>query len=143
MVQNSAYPQCLQFIQDRLQNCSSHSGCPLPNGRLLPKRIIALGSDNESLSLYEAFQDIGLYAALSYCWGKGSTLLKTTQSTLETFKDHIPWEKLPRTLQDAVVITRKIGLKFLWIDCLCIVQDSRSDWEIEATKMVSIIATPS
>jgi hypothetical protein len=135
VAQNSAYPQCFQFIQDRLHNCSSHSGCPLPNGRLLPKRIIALGSDNESLSLYEAFQDIGLYAALSYCWGKGSTLLKTTQSTLETFKDHIPWEKLPRTLQDAVVITRKIGLKFLWIDCLCIVQDSRSDWEIEATKM--------
>jgi hypothetical protein len=135
VAQNSAYPQCFQFIQDRLHNCSSHSGCPLPTGRLLPKRIIALGSDNESLSLYEAFQDIGLYAALSYCWGKGSTLLKTTQSTLETFKDHIPWEKLPRTLQDAVVITRKIGLKFLWIDCLCIVQDSRSDWEIEATKI--------
>ena len=135
VAQNSAGPQCFQFIQGRLHDCTSHRGCPTPNGRPLPKRIIDLGSDNESLSLYEPFQDIGVYAALSYCWGKGSTLLKTTQFTLETFKDHIPWEKLPKTLQDAIVITRKIGLKFIWIDCLCIVQDSRSDWEIEATKM--------
>lgn len=135
MAQNPAYPQCFQFIQERLGNCSSHSGCPLPIGKLLPKRIIDLGSDNDSLSLHETFQDVGLYAALSYCWGKSSTLLKTTRSTLETFKNHIPWEKLPRTLQDAVAIARKIGLKFIWIDCLCIVQDSRSDWEIEATKM--------
>jgi hypothetical protein len=102
---------------------------------LLPKRVIDLGPDNESLSLYETSQNTGLYAALSYCWGKGSTLLKTTQSSLKSFKDHIPWEKLPKTLQDAIAITRKIGLKFVWIDCLCIVQDSRSDWEIEAAKM--------
>ena len=135
VAQNSADPQCFQFIQNRLCNCSSHRGCPLPTGALLPKRIIDLGSDNESLSLYETSQDIGLYAALSYCWGKSSTFLKTTQSSLKIFKNHIPWEKLPRTLQDAIVITRKIGLKFIWIDCLCIIQDSRSDWEIEATKM--------
>jgi hypothetical protein len=102
---------------------------------VLPARVIDLGLNNGKLSLYESNNEMGGYAALSYCWGESSVLLKTTRSNLDAFRHHIPWSKLPRTLQDAITIVRKIGLRFIWIDCICIIQDDRADWEVEAAKM--------
>lgn len=45
---------------------------------------------------------------------------------------------LPPLFQDAIIITRQLGLRYLWIDSLCIIQDSLRDWETEAAKMASI-----
>ena len=45
---------------------------------------------------------------------------------------------IPKTFQDAVLITRKLGYRYLWIDSLCIIQDSASDWQIESVKMADI-----
>ena len=42
---------------------------------------------------------------------------------------------MSQNLQDAVVVTRLLGLRYLWIDSLCIIQDSKSDWEEEGSKM--------
>ncbi len=42
---------------------------------------------------------------------------------------------MPQNFQDAVLVTRLLGLRYLWIDSLCIIQDSKSDWEIEGSKM--------
>ena len=89
------------------------------------------------LSLYEPKRLKGNYVALSYCWGNGQSLVKTTASTIVGFNRHIPWQMLPQTLQDAILITRRLGLQYIWIDCLCIIQDSTSDWEYEAGKMGS------
>ncbi|RFN50619.1 het-domain-containing protein [Fusarium flagelliforme] len=50
----------------------------------------------------------------------------------------IRYESLPKSFQDAVAVTRSIGVRYLWIDSLCIVQDDRLDWEIESSKMASI-----
>jgi Heterokaryon incompatibility protein (HET) len=41
----------------------------------------------------------------------------------------------PSTLQDAVTVTRNLGLRYLWIDALCIQQDDKKDWDKEALKM--------
>lgn len=50
----------------------------------------------------------------------------------------IPWAELPNTFQDAITVTRMLGLKYIWIDSLCIVQDDAQDWEREAAKMAII-----
>lgn len=50
----------------------------------------------------------------------------------------IPWASIPRTFQDAIDITRKLGLKYIWIDSLCIVQDDREDWRRESVQMAAI-----
>ncbi len=47
-------------------------------------------------------------------------------------------EELPKTFRDAVEITRRLNLRYLWIDSLCIVQDDPNDWEFEASRMASI-----
>lgn len=46
--------------------------------------------------------------------------------------------EMPKTFQDAVVITRKLGIRYLWIDSLCIIQDSAQDWHHEASLMSSV-----
>jgi len=50
----------------------------------------------------------------------------------------IPESDLSRSFQDAVTFTRWIGIRYLWIDCLCIIQDDEEDWEKESAKMASI-----
>jgi hypothetical protein len=50
----------------------------------------------------------------------------------------IPVQSMPQTFKDAVKITRKFGIRYLWIDALCILQDSKSDWEVQATEMAAI-----
>jgi hypothetical protein len=50
----------------------------------------------------------------------------------------IPIEKLTRTFTDAISITRELGIDYLWIDSLCIIQDSNHDWEAESALMSSV-----
>jgi hypothetical protein len=135
LAQNAGSSECFQYIQDRLHTCcNSHTACLQPSGTL-PKRVIEIGPGNDQLALRETTCEVGHYAALSYCWGESKSLLKTTNSTLDLFKRNIPWHRLPRAIQDSIEIGRKLSLRFIWIDCLCIIQDCRSDWEIEASKM--------
>lgn len=58
-----------------------------------------------------------------------------TKATLEDLKDGIALTFLPATFQDAIKITRHLGVKYIWIDCFCIVQDDPQDWEREAACM--------
>lgn len=51
---------------------------------------------------------------------------------------NISLSDLPPLFQDAIIITRQLGLRYLWVDSLCIIQDSLRDWETEAAKMASI-----
>ena len=50
----------------------------------------------------------------------------------------IPFSTLPQSFQDAVTVTRKLGIPYLWIDSLCIIQGDAQDWEVEAAKMGSL-----
>ena len=74
---------------------------------------------------------------LSHCWG-GQQPLTTTIHSLAQRKSGIPLNTLPALYRDAVTITRKLGVSYLWIDSLCIIQDSHEDWIAEATKMGDI-----
>ncbi|KAG4439969.1 hypothetical protein IFR05_004543 [Cadophora sp. M221] len=80
---------------------------------------------------------MGSYAALSHCWG-ASQIITTTTSTLSQRKSLVAFESLSKTFQDAVHITHNLGLKYLWIDSLCIIQDDLHDWETESKKMAAI-----
>lgn len=66
------------------------------------------------------------------------TPLTTVTSNLKDRMDSIPMETLPQTFKDAVIITRNLGLRFIWVDSLCIIQDSMIDWEYEAARMADI-----
>jgi hypothetical protein len=61
-----------------------------------------------------------------------------TRESAEDLKEGIAISFLPKTFQDAIKITRRLGIRYLWIDCLCIVQDDAADWEAEAANMAAI-----
>ena len=77
------------------------------------------------------------YAALSHSWGSAPQFT-TTKSNWTKLAANISFDALPPLFQDAVIITRQLGLRFLWLDSLCIIQDSLRDWETESSKMGSI-----
>lgn len=79
----------------------------------------------------------GQYLCLSYCWGSHLPL-RTLKANLAEMARGIPWDKLPKTFQDAVHLTKVLGLSYLWIDALCIVQDDPTDWSWEASRMSTI-----
>jgi hypothetical protein len=77
------------------------------------------------------------YIALSYCWGTAQHFT-TTSANLARMKERIHWDELPQTIKDAVTITRALGIQYLWVDALCIIQDSQEDWEAESKKMADV-----
>jgi hypothetical protein len=78
-----------------------------------------------------------LYATLSHCWGH-TRQLKSETSNLNDFRVQVPESKLCKTFKDAIAIVKYLGLGYLWIDSLCIVQDDLGDWRRESAKMSSI-----
>ncbi|KAF1950390.1 HET-domain-containing protein [Byssothecium circinans] len=135
------------LVKRWIDKCTStHTHCNATNanhGSLLPKRVLAVGNeDNKGIHLFETStpntpHHTGPYIALSHCWGQ-SQHLTSTQSTVQNWKQNIPWDRLPRTFQDAIATTRSLGIPYIWIDSLCIIQDSATDWEAEAAKMGAI-----
>jgi hypothetical protein len=118
---DAAHPQCQMTI-------SSSDG-------QVPSRLIEVGSDTASgLRLREDVPTHSKYATLSHCWGNHKPM-ELLHSNIERLKVCIPSSELPKTFQDAVEVTRKLDLQYLWIDSLCIIQDSEEDWLKESALM--------
>ena len=81
------------------------------------------------------------YIALSYCWGRNATAVKkTTEKTLDDHQRGIRDQDLPVLHQEAVALARGLKINYLWIDALCIIQDSTEDKEKEIMQMGNIFA---
>ncbi|KPA37801.1 tol protein, partial [Fusarium langsethiae] len=119
--------------------CNEHPSCR-PNQTVLPTRVIDMGNDihNPYVKLRETGgNEHARYIALSYCWGKAPGSL-TTKSTLEDRKQQISIYDLPKTHQDTIHLSRQLGIRYLWIDSICIFQDDLEDWDRESANMLSI-----
>lgn len=79
------------------------------------------------------------YVTLSYCWGNHiETPWVTTTDNLSSRQSRLGLVGLPQTLRDAITITRDLGYNYLWVDAICIVQNSLRDWEHESAMMGSV-----
>jgi heterokaryon incompatibility protein (HET) len=81
------------------------------------------------------------YVTLSYTWGTSPQFL-TTEQELEQLKapGALVDKPIPRTVRDAISLTEKIGFRYLWVDALCIIQDSESHKRMQISKMHLIYA---
>ncbi|KXJ87064.1 heterokaryon incompatibility protein-domain-containing protein [Microdochium bolleyi] len=150
-------PEKHAIVKSWLSECElHHERCrtSVPTGpRTLPRRLIKLGSVaglatcrlvlSESEPLHESIE----YAALSHCWGQTTHPLRTTRANLESLSTRIPTSatgqegiSLPRTFREAIDLCRSLGIWYLWIDSLCIVQDDAEEWATEAARMKDVYA---
>ncbi|KAH7333321.1 heterokaryon incompatibility protein-domain-containing protein, partial [Rhexocercosporidium sp. MPI-PUGE-AT-0058] len=128
--------KCLKHHKE----CRDHG-----HGIGLPTRVIDVGPSDGSKDprLYIPAKSTAgpsaefRYVSLSYCWGEKQNFV-TTLENLESLKAGIPWDSLPQTMKGAISITRGLGIRYLWIDALCIVQDSLEDWTNESVKMADV-----
>ena len=96
---------------------------------------LGISSDGPTVKVIETqpFQHVE-YMTLSHCWG-GSIPLRLLTANLEASKTSILLSSLPKTFQDAFSVVGWFGIKYLWIDALCIIQDSDDDWAHESGRM--------
>ncbi|OJD28943.1 heterokaryon incompatibility protein [Diplodia corticola] len=131
----------MQLAVDLLRNCrENHARCQGQGP--LPKRVIFVGSpEDEHPRLHKSNGEEAHYAALSHCWGDKFAAVRTIKSTISTESlrtKSISLDSLPQTFRDAIVITRRLGLRYLWIDSLCILQDCEEDWHCHSESMRDI-----
>lgn len=138
---NTGSLETLVIAKSWLEEClDNHSGVCIPHHRELPRivptRLIEIDGSAASLSLSKAHNPNVQYLILSYCWGKEQPdELKLQKTNEASFHQSIPFGDLPRTVADTVVVTWKLGYRYLWVDRLCIVQDDYEDWKREASRM--------
>ncbi|KAI1342690.1 heterokaryon incompatibility protein-domain-containing protein [Xylariaceae sp. FL0016] len=139
LLQDAGGPEAFDILRSWLGDCkANHPQCRSAFSAgsaavpALPTRVIDVGCEQPRLFLANGTS--APYAALSHCWGK-IEIRRTLQDNVHDHIESIPVEQLPKTFQDAIKITREVGLRYLWIDSLCIVQDDPEDWKREALVM--------
>jgi hypothetical protein len=137
-------PTVLGWIDEYSKN---HPACMLKGplaGR--PARIIDVGTADDFSDIYlclDAELDRGYkFITLSYCWGNPVNVVTLLRASIDAFRRQIPFNTLPRTIRDAIAFTRRLikayGIRYIWIDSLCIVQDSDDDKTRELALMGDI-----
>ena len=112
---------------------------------VLPKRLLDLRFVAQKglvrLVISQSLPQDAVYATLSHCWG-GQCEKTLTVDSLKDFEEGLLLSSLPKTFQDAIIVTAKLSVSYLWIDALCIVQDSVDslEWRQEASIMGDIYA---
>lgn len=149
---NSGSDGCLSLAKRWLETCTKEHGkrCQIADMNVVPSRLLdvspELGIDAVKLVSLPEYDKLGnptsvKYAALSYCWGI-EPFMTTDSSNIRAMQLSILPSLLPRTIQDAIRITRYMGLRYLWVDSLCILQGTdkaaRQDWLSESWKMGQI-----
>ncbi|KAK4444751.1 heterokaryon incompatibility protein-domain-containing protein [Podospora aff. communis PSN243] len=131
-----AQARIAQWMEDCKRNHPNClGGAPMP----LPTRVIAVGTEGAEPFLYETKGAMGQYTALSHCWGPPDKRPPTTvRANLSVRKRGIPIGELSPTFLEAVQLTRALGIPYLWIDSLCIIQDDERDWAREAARMADV-----
>jgi len=122
-----------------IKTCDEEHECIRRSGPKIPRRVLDVRNDRVRLRETTGEDHGARYACLSHCWGTDPTaMLRTTSSNLSSHQEDILWARLPRTFQDAVSFTRKLGVNLLWIDSLCIIQDDARDWQQQSADMANI-----
>jgi hypothetical protein len=109
---------------------------------VLPTRIIHVGAPDAALRprLIETNGKLGHYVTLSHCLRNvvDGHSLETNEANLKNHLAGIPWDDIPIIFQDAMTITHRLGLEFIWIDSLCVLQDSPQDQLRESARKGTI-----
>lgn len=137
-----------EIIRAWLEKCEHHADCTSAirtthdRDRVLlrgPSRLLHIDPNPNPASPIRVIDTTGAerYTALSYCWGKDSSIV-LLRSNVDIWKKELPYTELPQTIRDAITTTRNLGLEYLWVDRVCIIQDDYEDVKKELSAMARI-----
>lgn len=124
--------------------CSgTHRECSAFTTSVRPTRLLDLeapyGPEFVKLVQGDSIPQNAKFMTLSHCWGTSTSQdYNLTSNNLKQYTDAISVGVLPKTFVDAIAVTRILGIRYLWIDSLCIIQDSQVDWAKESALMPSV-----
>jgi hypothetical protein len=122
-------PEGMNLIRRLVESCDGqHSACPWERGLPpLPCRVIDVGNpiSRELPKLYVTRGEKARYISFSHCWGGHLPLTTTTSSFASRCKGILPGE-MPASYEDLLRVAQLLGIRYVWIDSLCILQDDRS-----------------
>ncbi|KAK3361555.1 heterokaryon incompatibility protein-domain-containing protein [Lasiosphaeria ovina] len=131
-----------EVLKGWIDDCNENHTCTsgILDSIRLPRRVIDVGSDRLSgVRLFEPKSGSGglaKYLVLSYTWGNSSRPLILVRENLQRFlTTGIPLEDAGPLIRDAVRVCRELGYRYLWVDSLCILQDSAQEFAQEIEKM--------
>ncbi|KAK1779546.1 heterokaryon incompatibility protein-domain-containing protein [Copromyces sp. CBS 386.78] len=133
----------VSIVKPWLKQCDNgHIACQ-QNPLTLPKRLIDITGD---LRLIEPEPHVGggklvRYATLSHCWGSkeaASSLAKTLSTNIQQHLTAMSRDQLPQLFRDAIDVARALECEYIWIDSLCIIQDSQEDWKDQSVLMSEV-----
>ena len=141
---NPKYEDRFSTLREWIWECDTgHEKCK-ESVECRPKRLLDLGpiddGMNPKLVYATRIAEDMRYTTLSHCWGPPGTKgpLRTTKENEQAHLDGIPLRAIPQSFKDAMLVTRKLGVRYLWIDSLCIIQNSKVDCELESDNMGEI-----
>ncbi|KAF1813985.1 HET-domain-containing protein [Eremomyces bilateralis CBS 781.70] len=136
-------PESMSWVDSHLKTCvAEHNNCICEDSPLLPTRVLHIQpregiNGNLHVCLHQSLpNERGEYGCLSHCWGTEDLgHLCLSHRNITSFKTEIPWSDIPKTFQESIQLAHNLGLEYLWIDSLCIIQDDSQDWQTESGKM--------
>lgn len=134
---DSAIKQCQEWLDDCT---SSHEQCRKPAASQLPTRVVDVSPTecSDKPRVLETRGKIDEYLTLSYCWGKQQPDGLLTSQNVAAYYEQLDISAMSHTFRDAIDLTKRLGFRFIWIDALCILQDSEWDKEKEFSCMRTI-----
>ncbi|KAI8722678.1 Protein kinase domain-containing protein [Fusarium sp. LHS14.1] len=135
-----------KVLGEWVRACDSTHHCLPKQLGFIPSRLIHISrTDSDSVRLVERGGELTQpvkYAALSHRWGTGhGELFCTITANIKELKDGFKASNLPKTFLDAVSVTHGLGLEYLWVDSVCIIQDDSEDWNIESKLMEQVFSS--
>ncbi|TLD31301.1 hypothetical protein PspLS_01877 [Pyricularia sp. CBS 133598] len=130
----------MALLKKWLNACQAeHSDCNYSANLIeRPTRLLDVGTEkSDTVYLVSGADTKGHWAVMSYCWGR-TEFVKLTNTNYSTMVAGVATAKLPKTFQDAVQTCHALGVRYLWIDALCIIQGPDGDFAIEAGRMASV-----
>lgn len=132
---NASSEEVVSLARQWLNRCleNHHDSCPSEIS-MLPTRLVDVGDESHPPRLYVTHHEYGVWVALSHCWGRQVRFV-TESGSLAHRQQAMNLEDVPATFHDAILATRRLGYRYIWIDSLCILQDSIEDWAYESSQM--------
>lgn len=132
-------PWLSKCLKNHKEGCANIAELPLPR-RLLCVTGLIVGEPIFLVETKTIDQSRPIeYATLSHCWGSAQ-LIQTRSDNYNSHINGINFSTLPKTFQDAILLTNGMNLQYIWIDSLCIIQDDVLDWQQQSALMADIYA---